>query len=134
MELILPISSSDINTLLMDKYVMNMVSDIKGELSVNYSSKEIEQIFYALRECLGKDRDPFTYEKLYEELEKSGFENNIQVIIEDIFDYSLIGNFNAAGNVNFKYRESNGRTVIMNREEKFILHYVLQVFFRRDNA
>lgn len=134
MELILPISSSDINTLLMDKYVMNMVSDIKGELSVNYSSKEIEQIFYALRECLGKDRDPFTYEKLYEELEKSGFENNIQVIIEDIFDYSLIGNYNAVGNVNFKYRESNGRTVIMNREEKFILHYVLQVFFRRDNA
>lgn len=130
LDLDLPISSADINNILMNKYVVDMVSDIKGELSICYDNKEIEFIFSSLKECLDRNRTPFTYETLVEKLKRNGLAERAEVIVSDLFDYSLIGNYDASGNVNFKFREPYGQIVSMQKDEKFILHYLLQAFYK----
>lgn len=129
LDLRLPISSSDVNNILMDRYARDMVTDIKGELSVNYDADEIEKIFNALRECYGTYRKPFKHSTLVSELQSYGLDNTVK-IISDLFDYSLIGNYD--GNVGFKYRETPGQIVELNTESSFILHYVIQTYFKKD--
>lgn len=129
LDLRLPISSSDVNNILMDRYARDMVTDIKGELSVNYDADEIEKIFNALRECYGTYRKPFKHSTLVSELQSYGLDNTVK-IISDLFDYSLIGNYD--GNVGFKYRETPGQIVELNTEGSFILHYVIQTYFKKN--
>lgn len=129
LDLSLPISADEINTILMNKYVMDMVSDIKGEMSVNYCNDDIELIFNSLCDCFDKDRTPFSYNQLIEKLNQHKLEN-AEKIVSDLFDYSLIGNYDCKNNVNFKFRESYGQTIAMRKDEKFILHYLLQAYFK----
>ena len=130
LELDLPISSKDVNSILMENYSKDMVADIKGELSLTYDSQTIDNVFSALDYCSGDhSRNPFSYDMLVKKLEKVGIKE-IDGVIEDLFDYSLIGNYDEEGNVSFKYRESPGQSVIMNKQSDFILHYVLQSYFK----
>jgi hypothetical protein len=69
---------------------------------------------------------------LKEKLEQNGLCDNVEKIISDLFDYSLIGNYDCKDNVNFKFRESYGQTITMNKEDKFILHYLLQAYFKKN--
>ena len=62
------------------------------------------------------------------ELQSYGLDNTVK-IISDLFDYSLIGNYD--GNVGFKYRETPGQIVELNTEGSFILHYVIQTYFKK---
>ncbi len=127
----IPISSRIVNTVLMENYSKEMVAEIKGELSLNYDRTTIDLILLALSRCSGYyNRESFSYDKLTTELQKVGVNANIETVIEDLYDYSLIGNYDEDGNVSFKYRESPGETVIMDKQEDFILHYVLQSYFK----
>lgn len=127
----LPISSNDVNNILMDRYAREMVADIKGELSVNYEANEIESIFDALRESYGTYRKPFKHSTLVSELQNNGLKDTTK-IISDLFDYSLIGNYDETGNVSFKYRETPGQMVELDTDNSFILHYVLQTYFKKN--
>lgn len=127
----LPINAKDVNNVLMERYAREMISDIKGELSVNYNSNDIEKIFDTLRECYGKNRRPFSYSELKEELKNNGLIDTNR-IISDLFDYSLIGNYDDIGNVDFKYRETYGQVIEIDINSSFILHYVLQTFFKKN--
>lgn len=131
LDLDLPISSNDINNILMDRYAREMVTDIKGELSVNYNPDEIESIFDALRESTGPYRKPFTHNELASELQSYGLKD-INKIISDLFDYSIIGNYDENGNVSFRYRETLGQVVKVDLNGSFILHYVLQTYFKKN--
>ena len=71
-------------------------SDIKGELSVSYNSNEIESIFDALKNSYGSYRKPFKHETLVSELQSKGLKYTTK-IISDLFDYSLIGNYDENG-------------------------------------
>ena len=131
LDLDLPISSKDINNILMDRYAREMIADIKGELSVNYNSDDIEHIFDALRNCYKNDRKAFTYNELLSELHINNLKDTTK-IISDLFDYSLIGNYDDNGNVDFKYRETYGKVVEIDINSSFILHYVLQTYFKKN--
>lgn len=128
----LPISKDDISILL-GKYVVDMVADIKGELSLSYENRDIELIFRSLNDCLDGSRNPFSYGYLIEKLKQNGLCDNLEKIISDLFDYSLIGNYDCKGNVSFKFRESYGQTITMQKEENFILHYLLQAYFKKNS-
>lgn len=127
----LPISFNDVNNILMDRYAREMVTDIKGELSVNYEKNEIECIFDSLKESCGIYRRPFEHETLVQELKSNGLEDTTK-IISDLFDYSLIGNYYENGNVDFKYRETPGQIIELEQDGSYILHYVLQTFFKKN--
>ena len=131
LDLNLPISSNDVNNILLDRYAREMITDIKGELSVNYNANEIECIFDALRNSYGTYRKPFTHNTLVSELQNNGLKNTAK-IISDLFDYSLIGNYDENGNVTFKYRETPGQIVELDTNGSFILHYVLQTYFKKN--
>lgn len=131
LDLDIPISSSDINNKLMDRYAREMVADIKGELSVNYDANEIEGIFDALRNSFGAYRRPFKHSTLVSELTNNSISDTTKVI-SDLFDYSLIGNYDENNNVTFKYRETRGQIVEINPSDSFILHYVLQTYFKKN--
>ncbi|MBQ8958045.1 MAG: hypothetical protein IJ057_06040 [Bacteroidales bacterium] len=131
LDLSLPITSNDVNNILMDRYAREMITDIKGELSVNYDANEIESIFDALRDSYGTYRRPFKHSTIVSELRSNGL-NNTAKIISDLFDYSLIGNYDENGNVGFKYRETSGQIVELNTEGSYILHYVLQTYFKKN--
>lgn len=134
LDLNLPISYNDVNNKLMGRYALEMVTDIKGELSVNYSSDEIDKIFKALNKCLGGTyRKAFDYDTIESELKNNDLEDT-EKIISDLFDYSLIGNYDENGNISFKYRETPGQIVELNTDGSFILHYVLQSYFRKNKS
>lgn len=134
LDLNLPISSIDVNNKLMGRYALEMVTDIKGELSVNYSSDEIDKIFKALNKCLGGAyRTAFNYDTIESELKNNDLEDT-EKIISDLFDYSLIGNYDEIGNISFKYRETPGQIVELNTDGSFILHYVLQSYFKKNKS
>ena len=131
LDLDIPLSSRDVNSILMKKFSMEMVSDIKGELSLNYDRHTIDNILLALSRCSGNNnREPFLYEALASELRNSKVDGDIDNVIEDLFEYSLIGNYDSTGNVSFKFRESPGETVTIDKQSEFILHYVLQTYFK----
>ena len=130
LDLNLPLSADDINTILMARYVVNMVTDIKGELSVSYSIRDIELIFKTLCDCFDKNRTPFSYCQIIEKLRQYGLSDDAEKIVSDLYDYSLIGNYNCNGNVSFKFREQYGQTITMQKNEKFILHYLLHAYFK----
>ena len=115
----------------MDRYAREMVTDIKGELSVSYNSNEIESIFDALKNSYGSYRRPFKHETLVSELQSNGLKETTK-IISDLFDYSLIGNYDENGNVSFKYRETAGQIIELESNGTFILHYVLQTYFKKN--
>ena len=127
----LPISSNDVNNILMDRYAREMVTDIKGELSVSYNSNEIESIFDALKNSYGSYRKPFKHETLVSELQSKGLKYTTK-IKSDLFDYSLIGNYDENGNICFKYRETAGQIVELDTNSSYILHYVLQTYFKKN--
>ena len=127
----LPISSNDVNNILMDRYAREMVTDIKGELSVSYTSNEIESVFDALKNSYGSYRRPFKHETLVSELQSNGLKDT-KKIISDLFDYSLIGNYDESGNICFKYRETAGQFVELDTNSSYILHYVLQSYFKKN--
>ena len=115
----------------MDRYAREMVTDIKGELSVSYNSNEIESIFEALKNSYGIYRKPFKHETLVSELQSNGLKDTTK-IISDLFDYSLIGNYDENSNISFKYRETAGQIVELDTNSSYILHYVLQTYFKKN--
>jgi len=79
-----------------------------------------------------QDKRPFSYQTLVAYLENSGFEDNSNEIIDELFYYSLIGNINDNNEVKFKFREREGEVCKIDINEKIILHYILKVFFKNN--
>ena len=52
-------------------------------------------------------------------------------IMQALFEYSLIGNYQQ-NNVRFKYREGGAENIEMDKKGYFILHYLLQAYFRHN--
>ena len=52
-------------------------------------------------------------------------------MMQALFEYSLIGNYQQ-NNVRFKYREGGAENIEMDKKDSFILHYLLQAYFRHN--
>ena len=128
MKLPLPLSSDTIKKNLLGRYAVAMVKDLKGELSLANDKDAVEKVFKTLRNF--SNRDPFTYDDLYDALKTQRIsEDDIPELIESLFEYSLIGNFES-GNVLFKFREGAVENLEINKEMNFILHYLLQAYYK----
>ncbi len=115
----------------MDRYAREMVNDIKGELTVIYDPETVDNILTSLKECTGPYLKNFPYNRLIEELQFNGIKDTNKVI-SDLFDYSLIGNYDENGNVCFRYREAPGQVVELNTQQDLILHNVLRTYFKKN--
>ena len=122
----LPISRSNIKTLI-GKYANLMMLELQNELSVSYSPSEIQRIFAVLKAFNEKN---FSYITLRTNLQNTGFTENADAVIEDLFDYSLIGNISDENDITFKFREKGAELCKFNPEKRIILHKVLVVYFR----
>lgn len=125
----IPLSKESIN-ILIGNYANEMFLEIQNELSAMYSALETNKIINALRNFL--DKRPFTYQELLYALEEQKIEGTLDDIIDELFYYSLIGNINDNGEVSFKFRENGGDTCLINRNENFILHNMLKVYYRKN--
>ncbi len=126
----IPLGRADINILL-GNYSTLIISEIQNELTAVFSSTEINSIFNVLK--LYDDKRPFTYTSLKENLEHVGFNSNVEEVIEELFYYSLIGNMKESGDVVFKFREKGGEICKLDPSERFILCYILKVYFKNNN-
>ena len=122
----LPISRSNIKTLI-GKYANLMMLELQNELSVSYSPSEIQRIFAVLKAFNEKN---FSYITLRTNLQNTGFTENADAVIEDLFDYSLIGNISDENDITFKFREKGAELCKFNPEKRILLHKVLVVYFR----
>lgn len=127
MNLPLPLSFDTIKNNLLGRYTVAMVKDLNGELSLSYNREIVDKIFKALR-CFS-NRAPFSYQDLCDALRRQGINDYITDIVDSLFEYSLIGNFEV-GNVLFKFREGAVENLEINKDMDFILHYILQAYYR----
>ncbi len=121
----LPISHQEISHLV-GLYSKEMIGEIRNELSSQLSNKEIDDVLKILYGHSGKN-EQFSYKELVSELQKAEFYNPVG-IVEMLFDYSLIGNKNEKGDLNFKFRENEGHVCEMNKEQDFVLHNIIKKF------
>lgn len=131
LELKIPISSDDINNILIDRYAREMVNDIKGELTVIYDPDTVDNIFTSLKDCTGPYLKNFSHAKITEELQFNGIKDTSKVI-SDLFDYSLIGNCDENNNLTFKFREAPGQVVELNTQKDLRLHNILRTYFKKN--
>lgn len=125
----IPISRNNIN-ILIGNYANQMILEIQNELTAVFTPKEITLIFDVLR--LYEDKKPFSYLTILTDLQRVGFQDSAIDVIEELFYYSLIGNINDSSDVCFKFREKGCEICKINMNEKFILHYILKVYFKNN--
>lgn len=130
LKLELPLRQNDIKNALLPRYATAMVKDLKGEFSLRFCSDDIESAFRALKRLT--PREPFMFDFLLDLIIDEGIdEKNGEDMMQALFEYSLIGNYQQ-NNVRFKYREGGAENIEMDKKDSFILHYLLQAYFRHN--
>jgi len=124
----IPLSDRDIY-ILIGKYSIKAVEEIENALSIHYSYDEIEMIFLTLKQL--SFNKSFTKTEFEIEMYKHSNDMNAPKTMELLFNYSLIGNKKAYGNVvYFKHRESQEEHFVIDFEKDFILHRILSIYFK----
>jgi len=133
--LCLPISKTDLYSLI-GKYANEIICEIYNELSASFSPNEIDMIFRVLEYHANTNFKPlFTFDELKSDLEGIGFNEDVETVINQLFDYSLIGNIcDNEINVSFKFREKGLEICKLNPNQNIILHYVLKVYFKNHTS
>lgn len=125
----IPISRANMN-ILIGNYANQIILEIQNELTAVFTSKEITSIFDVLKQY--QDKKPFAYSTILSDLRNLGFQENADSVVDELFYYSLIGNINDSSDVCFKFREKGSEICKINMNEKFILHYILKVYFKNN--
>ncbi len=122
----LPLRRKDIE-ILKGKYAVEIVNELTNELSLSYSKMTIDKVWESLRQF---DRNhPFSYDDIKEALLNHHIDTDPDRLINDLFDYSIIGNYNSASEISFKFREKKLLPCRINKEEQFVLHYAILTFY-----
>lgn len=133
LKLRIPISHNDIDSILLNRYSADLLTEIKSELSTLYEKESIDIVF---DEVLGnfsdrKTKPSFSYTELYNALNESLNNQNLsESIINSLFEYSIIGNLTANNSVYFRFREKHNEYFKMRKNEEFIMHYALQNYYK----
>ncbi len=135
LKLQIPISQQNIDNILMKNYVKNLFAEIKSELSISYERETINRLFNdVLSYFCNRDRyrDPFSYDEILQKmLERNiGSQEMCERLISDLYEYSLIGNRTEDGSVYFRFREIGLDVYTMKKDEKFIMHYAMQKYYK----
>lgn len=128
----LPLNRESVNNLI-GQYCQEVVLEIRNELSNFYDKIEIETIFIALGEIYTEikkdDNNSISYAKAVEIIQDScGTNVNPHILLEDLFERSLIGNISSNTFVYFKHREPNNDSYKLNKSYNIILHSAIRAF------
>ena len=127
LKLHIPICFNDIRTILLPRYASEMIRELKGELSTVYG-EDIPNILFDKVLCRYQGKQIFTYAELYENIVSCGIENADNVI-NNLYDYSIIGNMDESDKIYFKFRERSGEIQSLREDERFVLHNVLHAYY-----
>lgn len=127
-EIPLPISKSNIKKL-SGPYANEMIREVKGELSSEFTNNDINGALTVLSKH--NNKRPFSYETFLDELNDIGVKK-AEELAERLFDCSLIGNFNDP-DVRFKCRENEGLLYELDKSQSLILHYVMRSYFYKNH-
>jgi hypothetical protein len=127
LKLSIPINKNDVNVLL-GKYSVEFVKELRNELSAHYSSKEINSIFDTFNNCIS---EAVTFVYFENELKKHGFSENASELLELLFDLSIIGNVSIQNKTYFKHWEQDDEIFTFNKSHNIILHFTLRNYCQR---
>lgn len=127
LKLPIPINKNDINVLL-GKYSVEFVKELRNELSAHYSSKDINSIFDTFNNCIS---EAVTFGYFENELKKHGFSENANELLELLFDLSIIGNISIQPKTYFKHWEQDDEIFTFNKSHNIILHFTLRNYCQR---
>jgi len=123
----IPIQKQEINNLI-GRFAIELMSEIKNELSAHFLSKDIDILIKTLGEFSNKQN--FTYDDLNNRLKDNNFSSDIDYAVLQLFEYSLIGNQEVEnGSVCFKHWEGTEEPVKFDNMKKIILHFSIKVYY-----
>lgn len=127
-----PICYNDITNILLPRYASEMIRELKGELSTIYGD-EIPNVLFDNILCKYRGKQIFTYEDLYQNIHSFNIDNP-ENVINNLYDYSIIGNMDENDNIYFKFRERSGEIQSLREDERFVLHNVLHAYYSSTKA
>lgn len=127
LKLPIPLTKNDVNVLL-GKYSVEFVKELRNELAAHYSSKDINIIFDTFNNCIS---DAVTFGYFENELKKNGFTENANELLELLFDLSIIGNTSIQNKTYFKHWEQDDEIFTFNKSHNIILHFTLRNYCQR---
>ena len=129
-----PLSRHDINHLI-GLYSVEMITELKNELSIFYSDQQIFMIFNALGEiflaCKESENNSCPHSKAKTLIQDNCVGINPIILLEDLFQRSIIGNINESRHVFFKYRQPATESYNYNHELAVILHGAVKVYLTK---
>ena len=112
---------------LINAYVEELVLEIKNELSASFSDQDISRIFRSLKNL--KTKQPLTKSQIINDFVKVGLEYEPELALLQLFDYSILGNFDQSEygppKIYFKHRERREEPCVINFDLKFIYHKIM---------
>lgn len=125
----LPLSKKDVNHLI-GRYCDELINELKNELSSFYTETQITTIFSAFGQISKQlaTSKSITYDAAISIINENcaGVEANL--LLEDMYNRSLIGNMANNGYIYFKHREPSTDKYAFNKEYGVILHRPLKVY------
>lgn len=123
----IPISKQEVNILL-GKYSVEFVNELRNELTAHYSATDINAILSSLNNCVN---DSVNFKFFEDELQKFGFKSNSSELLELLFDLSIIGNTDEEGKTYFKHWEEDDQIFKFNINLKIIPHFTIRNYCQR---
>ena len=123
----IPLSKLNINILL-GKYAIEFVKELRNELSAHYCSEDIEALLKALNNSVNT---PVSFPTFNAELLKFKFTDDTLNLCELLFDLSILGNVSEDGKTYFKHWEQNDEVFKFNENCNIIPHFTLRNYFQR---
>lgn len=127
MKLPIPLNKNDIN-LLLGKYSIEFVKELRNELAAHYSSTDINSIFNTFNNCVS---EPVTFGYFENELRKYNFSESADDLLDLLFDLSIIGNVSIQSKTYFKHWEQDDEIFAFNKCHKITLHFTLRNYCQR---
>ncbi|MCF8266212.1 MAG: hypothetical protein K9I71_06500 [Ignavibacteriales bacterium] len=123
----IPIQKQEINNLI-GRFAIELMSEIKNELSAHFLSQDIDILIKTLGEFSNKQN--FSCDELKNRLKNNNFSSDIDYAVLQLFEYSLIGNQEGEnGSVCFKHWEGTEEPVKFDNMKKIILHFSIKVYY-----
>ncbi|PSR53257.1 hypothetical protein AHMF7605_06795 [Adhaeribacter arboris] len=124
----IPLSKQDVY-ILIGKYTIEFVKELKNELAAHYAPDDINAIFSAFVSCAN---EPVSFIFFIHELKKFHFSEDTYNLLELLFDLSIIGNTNDTGKTYFKHWEKDDEIFKFNKELKITQHFTLRNYCQRN--
>ena len=123
-----PLTYADVRTLI-DSYSEELAKEIKSELSSFYTSTEVETIFRALGGLTSSNR---THEQAVEVVQENCKDVDPALLLDYLFDRSLIGTVDDRGWYTFKCRQSaySSAQLSLDPRQRIVVQYGIRTYLK----